>query len=207
MLISHDYKFCFIHIGRTGGTSVANSLMDAMGIPNPKAFQGERPELIERAIRKGDEAPSPYLADIVGLKHAPSNMLKEIMGEQKWSKYFKFSFVRNPWDRELSALFKGRHFSGKAGLNSSMLDRQRIAYGLFRRHLLCRRPAKPQSFFLEIGGSLAMDFVGRYENIETDFEQICNYIGLNAKLALRNPQVAPAATMSRCVAGVRRTAF
>ena len=30
---------------------------------------------------------------------------------------------------------------------------------------------------------------------------------ISAKLPLRNPQVAPAATMSRCVAGVRRTAF
>ena len=32
----------------------------------------------------------------------------------------------------------------------------------------------PQHFFLEIDGELVMDFIGRYENLQVDFQYVCD---------------------------------
>ena len=37
--------------------------------------------------------------DKVGGKHLKASEIRGIIGEKKWKTYFKFSLVRNPWDR------------------------------------------------------------------------------------------------------------
>lgn len=186
MLISHEHRFIFVHIGRIAGTSVENSLMAAMGIENPKAFQGERRELIDHAVARNEERPSPELYDRVGKKHASAGALKEMVGAYHWSSYFKFSFVRNPWDWELSRYLKGRQFRNQRPLSATSADRVLIAYGMLRRQLLSRTPTKSQFDHLAINGQVTMDYIGRYETLDRDFYAICRIIGLNAKLSDNN---------------------
>jgi hypothetical protein len=76
MFISHKYKSIFIHIQKTGG------------------------DAIETAVRRDDsrsrgrfarQAPAPVRA------RGPGGVAPEL-----WSGYFRFAFVRNPWERLVS---------------------------------------------------------------------------------------------------------
>ena len=83
MLISHKYKFVFISIPKTGSTSIRNSLSQYGDV-----FSSTDPN-------------SPvYL-------HIKSKQLKKYFIENKWNwdDYFKFAFVRNPWDSMVSQYY------------------------------------------------------------------------------------------------------
>ena len=73
-MISHSKKFIFVHIPKTGGTSVEHKLRKYGTV-----LQG-----------KGN-------FDSIYYKHATALSIKRIMGDE-YDKYFKFTFVRNPWD-------------------------------------------------------------------------------------------------------------
>jgi hypothetical protein len=68
-MINNEYKFIFMHITKTGGSSIE------------KLFNYE------------------------GIKHQRPIELINILGQTTWDSYFKFTFVRNPWDRTVSEYF------------------------------------------------------------------------------------------------------
>ena len=72
-MIDHQRKLLFVHIARTGGTSVESALVgnDWWRI-DPKT------------------------------KHLSARQMRAFYGEDIWNKYKKFSIVRNPWDRVIS---------------------------------------------------------------------------------------------------------
>src|SRR5580704_4904265 len=142
-MISGKHKFIFIHINKTGGTSIE------------KAF-----------------APDADIRDVPH-KHAPVAFYKQWWPDQ-FRTYFKFAFVRNPWDWLVS-----RYYWSK--------DRQRLfdySFDEFLRRLkkrirLCEsapwledEALKPQLDRLTIRGAIAVDFVGRFENLQSDFDFI-----------------------------------
>lgn len=118
-----------------------------------------------------------------------------IFSEAEFERYFKFTFVRNPWDRLVSAF----HFLKKGGVNQR--DAQWAArqlgefadFGDFVRRWINSRNIYrgihfiPQFEFLRVAGSAPkVDFVGRFENLEEDFQHIAQTIGAESVLAKRN---------------------
>jgi hypothetical protein len=111
-----------------------------------------------------------------------------------FKKAFKFSFVRNPWERTFSSY----NYLRNGGNQSSDLPLAQIlsryatfndfvingfTNGVLRNHLLFI----PQSeFLLKADGSLAVDFLGRYENINEDFELIKKKLNLQTHLTVIN---------------------
>jgi hypothetical protein len=72
MIISKTHKFLFVHIQRTGGTSISRHLLDAQV--------------------NADQFLAP---------HAPVLDAKKLLSAD-YHDYFTFAFVRNPWDRLVS---------------------------------------------------------------------------------------------------------
>ncbi len=72
MIISHQHKLIFIHVHRTGGSSVSNLLRDQLG---------KNAEEIDQHSNVCD----------LGVDYF-----------KKYSDYFIFGYTRNPWDRLLS---------------------------------------------------------------------------------------------------------
>jgi hypothetical protein len=93
--------------------------------------------------------------------------------------YFKFTFVRNPWDRLVSAYhfykndmklidFTFEEFIEKIGNKESMLDSiSFIDYAI-----------KPCFHKIRIKGNIVVDFVGKFEKLQEDFDYVCNQIGV-----------------------------
>lgn len=128
--------------------------------------------------------------------------------ENQFGDLFTFAFVRNPWDRLVScyrdkiagevADFTGFAESGVA----HCLDR----FGVFEANMSFTAFVEavagiPDSeadehfrsqvdFVTDTGGQVAIDFVGRYENLADDFSTVARTLGLPDHLALPHLQAA-----------------
>tara|TARA_B100000676_G_C17747103_1_gene664492 strand:- start:129 stop:719 length:591 start_codon:yes stop_codon:yes gene_type:complete len=104
---------------------------------------------------------------------------KKILGE-KYDSYFKFAFVRNPWDRVVSC------WADKSNPNHAMFWPKSIfniangkSFDEFVNFLKNNafkkdRHIVPQVFFVPPD----IDFIGRFENLQEDFNTVCDKIGI-----------------------------
>ncbi|MEO8453816.1 MAG: sulfotransferase family 2 domain-containing protein [Sphingomicrobium sp.] len=116
--------------------------------------------------------------------------------------YFKFCFVRNPWDRLLSAysimraakadtrwpngrLWSRKHLSNYPNFESFVLALQDATV---RRPIMAYSHFRPQLDWLTLPRStkVCVDLVGRFETLEEDFSIIANRLGLREPLPIRN---------------------
>ena len=104
-------------------------------------------------------------------KHLSIKKYKEKFSKET-SSYFKFAFVRNPWDRALS-LYKyivktPKHYYHKQCL-------QFVNFSAYLRE----RPLLPQQYdFLSKHGKNQLNFIGKLENLQADFDIVCDKIGI-----------------------------
>ncbi|WP_111495784.1 sulfotransferase family 2 domain-containing protein [Marinobacter bohaiensis] len=104
---------------------------------------------------------------------------------------YKFAFVRNPWDRAVSAynyLVAGGNKVGDLNVSEQISNFESfddfiingIGEGSYRNHLLFI----PQSEFVVNGEQeLVVDFLGRFESLENDFRNVLGSLGLRRELS------------------------
>src|SRR5689334_2060464 len=95
-MISHQYKCIFVEVPKTGSTSIRSIL----GIP-PKPHQNiyqMKYDLENYWTRYGGWTQQLLAALYLLLPTAT----RERRGRELFQSYFKFGFVRNPWDRTVS---------------------------------------------------------------------------------------------------------
>jgi len=128
--------------------------------------------------------------------HAAARDYRVVFGRDFW-RYFKFTFVRNPYTRLVSAyefLRNGGHpaWPRDQRFRDEVLSNY-VDFADFVLRWLKPRPQRPephfrpQHEFLEMGGRLVMDFVGRVERIDVDFATVCDRLGIQAQLGRLNP--------------------
>jgi len=169
-MISHEHKCIFIHIPKTAGTSV-NSFFH----PNVK-FHYNNPDY-ERLFGWCPKRK-------IHMQHATSKQLleTELITEAQWKTYYKFVFVRNPWDRAYSDYKFVQDFSGVKGSFKSFLNKENEFYEILNDksdshylgdHLL------PQTDFFEFDGLYKPDFIGRFEYFSEDIQKVLLSLGIN----------------------------
>jgi len=113
----------------------------------------------------------------------------------EFHRYFKFTIVRNPFDRLVSAFL----FLKKGGINEKdkgWADRKFAGYENFeafvkgwvnRRNVERALHFRPQSRFVcAANGRLGLDFVGYFENLQADFNHIAGRLNMNTSLVETN---------------------
>lgn len=143
-MINHNLKCIIIHIPKTSGTSIKNTLG---GFTNEVGYH-EKPENIKARF--------------------PIN----------WDEYFKFTFVRNPFDRTYSI-----YSYYKMGKNITLVDPNIL-------------PNTFEEFVLNLNVNLTnlglqynqvdfltedVDYIGKYETLQDSFNEICVSLGVKDK--------------------------
>jgi len=92
--------------------------------------------------------------------------------------YFKFAFVRNPYDRLASAIFAyllQNEKNPREKFNETVIK--------YKDKWPTQIATKPQyEYTHDISGNLRIDFIGRYENLEEDWKKLCVKLGIEAEL-------------------------
>ena len=95
MLISYTNNFIFFHVAKVAGLSIREAL--APYVQLPKRFKVSRPLKMIRG------KPNPLYAIWENtLLHATARDAKKELGEETYNTFYKFAFVRNPWDWQVS---------------------------------------------------------------------------------------------------------
>ena len=105
----------------------------------------------------------------------------EITNSDELDKYFTFSFVRNPWDIMVSwyKFRKCRNLS---------FDKFLTEYKIKNKYTYWLPETLYQTdFLLDENDNPLVDFIGRFENLQQDFNIICDKIGIpHQKLPHKN---------------------
>jgi len=190
MILSHKYRFIYIKTYKTASTSIEAVLSEICGpddviTPASEDLMKHRKEqraqnyrldhplvpkrpLLKRLLGR----PERYYHPSIGFyEHMSARRVRAYVGDDIWSSYYKFSFERNPWDRQVSWYY----YKTKS-------KSQRPSFAAFNAN---KRKAYVENFDLyEMDGAPCLDFIGAYENLNTDFKKILKELGLSGKIQL-----------------------
>jgi len=189
MIISHKYNFIFIAVPKTGTTSIQRSFksmkLSDTNITEYLSKQIKTHRLKNRWMHvdicntkepSRNQIDRPYFT-----KHMTAKALKEKCrddGVGIFDKYFKFAFVRNPYARAVSWIYYE--------LRKSEVDFNKYSF----KELMLKCPDwiwASQSNWIYSDDRKLVDFVGKFENIQEDFNVICDKIGIpHQKLPHKN---------------------
>jgi hypothetical protein len=192
MILSHTHKFIFFCSSKVGTTSM---------------------EEVLRPLQEGAEYDFGSAGAAIVPKHIPPAILRGALPETVWDEYFKFVFVRNPWDWFVSQWFFNtvagvdapsrlsaralRSFFGPRGRGPQAEPEPLVRFSDELRtedvhamfELLKRFKGLPgrdglyqSNWVYDMDDRMIVDYVGRYESLEADFEEIKRHLGLDLEL-------------------------
>lgn len=180
MLVSQTHSFAFVHVPKTAGSSVHTALA-RYTIP-PKAFWANR-WLARVGIPVNRFAPWPNMRFRT---HASAEVLRAWLPADVFAELFKFAFVRNPWDLLVSYWHYIRRLPGhRRHREVAALP----SFAAYVEYEIRRGEFSQAGMLCDRDGQLLVDFVGRYESLDTDFAFICRRIGIEATLPRANAGV------------------
>jgi hypothetical protein len=197
MIVSHAHRFIYIKTYKTGSTSVEAALSGVCGPDDiiteaseqlrdvrskpAQNWRLDHPAVPKRPLLKRMLGrPERHYHPSVGYyEHMPAWRVRTYLGEDIWKRYYKFSFERNPWDRQVS------WYNYKT---KSLPPGDKPSFETFNRD---KRRAWVENWQLyTIDGAIALDFVGRYERLSEDFAHVLDAIGLGGRLELPRTNVS-----------------
>ncbi|HEY1143111.1 MAG TPA: sulfotransferase family 2 domain-containing protein [Sphingomicrobium sp.] len=166
MIISELHRFIFVAIPKTGTHAVRQALREHMG-PQDHEQVGL---FVTRRI------PIPELAKL-GHGHLSLQQVRPYLRSEDFDGFFKFAFVRNPFDRFISySAFMTREH-GEFEKEPQSVMRQLINNPPWQ-HLLFQ----PQHVFVTSRkGQLLTDYLGRVEEMQETYDEAARRIGIPSR--------------------------
>jgi hypothetical protein len=150
-MICHDNKFIFVRVAKTASSSIVSSLF-----PNYKRLK----KINTKVIKWTDQDENHY----------PLSKVKEVARPEIYNSYFKFGFVRNPWDRVVSSY----HYMLRFGSIQEMSIKNFLEY-------ISNTPVE-HKYLSQYNYINGCDFVGKFENLQKDFDIICDKIRIPKRI-------------------------
>jgi hypothetical protein len=175
MLLSPRHRFLFVHIAKTGGTSVRAAL---------QSQRWRDPWSLPIFLCNRISHLSGHRLAVKLPRHAKVIAARELLPRETFESLFKFAFVRNPWDLQVSSYHHIRrerpHYLGGhedfAGFLRWKLDPERP----YQYHV-DTSIERQTDYLIDLDGRIIVDFIGRYEQLTDDFATACRRIGIPAK--------------------------
>lgn len=185
-MICREYQCLFVHVPKTAGQSVEQFFMDRLGLDwdrdRAEVMLGDNPDRDRGTEKLAHLSAAEYVRD-------------GFVGADEFERFFKFSFVRNPFERIVSEYRYRNYFSHRSFRDFVLRKLPEPGWGDDYRHVM------PQYEMLhDADGRLLVDFVGRFENLQRDFAEVCTRLGIeDAELPHRNPSNKRSRTLKRQV--------
>ena len=167
MIVSSTHKFIFAAVPKTGTHAVRQALREHLG-----------PDDLEQVgLFVTKRLPMPELAKI-GHGHLTLSEVRPHLPADDFEQFFKFGFVRNPFDRFVS-------FCAFMTRQQGYFDRE--PKRVMHHFLFVERPtdkihfAPQHIFFTDGDGKLLTDFVGRVEEMQASYDEACRRIGISSR--------------------------
>jgi len=164
MIVSHKHKFIFFATPKTATHAIREALRDHL---DPGDWE-------QQSLYRNVALPIPALRAI-GHGHISVQQLRPHLPKGMWDDYFKFGFVRNPYDRFVSAYFFLTRNHRAPGQDDTA--QMKALFKAERFHRMVH--AVPQSHLIaNRKGEIGLDFIGRYEDLQGGYDQVCSTIGV-----------------------------
>ena len=157
MIVSSSKNFIFIHIPKTGGTSIRSCLEQYSTVS------------VYKGLVVGSKQTNFKL-----VKHATGLMVRNNIPKGIWDNSFKFAFVRNPWSWLVSGYFYARDHAANR-------KKRMICKGSFENYLnwcLSMDKYDQMNFITDNHNNVILDYVGTTDKISKDFDTICKRLGI-----------------------------
>ncbi len=158
MVISPRAKCIFVHIQKTGGASIESLLMSHD--PNVRANAQDG-------------------------RHIPAREIRALVPAAIWNESFKFAFVRNPWDRLVSWYHMCMQVPTPNRF-AAYIRQNAPTFGDFITRTTTGMGARTTRNQLDYvsgdNGELIVDFIGRYEQLQSDLDTVGERLGFPATL-------------------------
>lgn len=164
MIISHKHRFIFFAVPKTATHTIREALRQHIGDDD-----------WEQQVLYGKQfLPIPEIARLQH-GHITAEQIRPHLDDDVWNSYFKFGFVRNPFDRFVSTCFFLNRGDPNFAESAVRFMKERLPRERFRKRVL----VKPQYQQLcWSNGDIALDYVGRYEDLQRSYDTICERIGV-----------------------------
>ena len=181
-MISHKHKCIFIEVPKTGSSSI-RSIIGYPPKPHLNIVQ------IKQEMQRSWTHYRGFLDKIFASIYLfiPQKYRKH-WGNKQFDSYYKFGFVRNPWDRVVSLYHR------REGLQlRNKLTFEEFVNWIKYSSSTCVHPVPHTNqldWFVDPHGNILADFIGKFENLENDWNEIAFKIGIPPGLphANINPQ-------------------
>lgn len=157
--LSHEYKFIFIHIPKTAGTTICSSWEGA---------------LLKNVCKK---------SGVLGGTHKSAMQLKE-MFPAEWEEYTKWAVIRNPYDRFVSKYYF-KQLEPRKNFDLEWTDKEAEGilpqlYWITDRHdyFLPTSPYDRKDLHF---GNIVVDKLLRYENLNQELKNLFEELGIKLK--------------------------
>jgi hypothetical protein len=174
--VSHQYGCTFVHVPKTGGTSIEYALE-----MRPDSKREDLRTLfgrIESSALKSRGFLTGYL------QHLTAEQIRELDPELLGHRYFSFAMVRNPWARMVSSFtHKDPHLLREARARAIELEKISFPDYVWQTGRLQHAHLQSQCEYVhDAKGQLLVDFVGRFESLTSDFQKVCRRLGIEKQL-------------------------
>lgn len=183
-MISHKHKSIFVHIPKTGGTSIELALRDhSFGGQYNSYMNGKRATRGWDKAFDSNESPIRENSKYWIHKHRPVNLIKP-----RFKNYRTFAFVRNPWDLVVSSYHwwtqKTEGASELREATGKLLKQKGFDYFVKSEYASCINECDHKNhgqlyWLTDEKQNIIVDYVGRFENLNEHYAEICENIGIS----------------------------
>lgn len=180
MILSRGRRYIFVHIPKTGGTSLALALEGrAM---KDDIMLGDTPKALKRRRRVKDVRANGRL-----WKHSGLSDIEGLASRSEIEGFYTFTLVRNPWDRMVSYY----HWLQQQDFEHPAVDLSKaLSFQDFLGHAQIEASLKSatyQSYMTDMRGVERCNLYVRLEHFETDAAPLFEHLGFRLKLPHENP--------------------
>ena len=160
-MISHKHKFIFTHVPKAAGTTIRVSMH-----------------------HEYDQLHNPH--------HMPMFQIKKSLPKEIFQTYFKFAFVRNPYARQVSLweyshkivnIYKKADKKRQKKLENNYREKLKMTkFKNFKAFCAGQFFHNCKYFCIDPDtDKVLLDFIGKVENLQQDFNIVCDKIGIPRK--------------------------